>query len=93
MATVTPGMTGAVIDSGAVANTVALRSGRGGSLLNKGAATVYIGWNGVTVAADDTAELNKAYLAANEAVRIPSGADSFTHKTAVGTAKLVFLEA
>jgi hypothetical protein len=93
MADVTPGMTGAVIDSGVVEANVILRTGAGGSIVNKGGATVYIGWNGATVAADTTAQVNKCYMETNDAIRIPSGVSSFNHKTAAATAKLLFVEA
>lgn len=88
-----PGVTGAILDSTIAAEVVTLRPGMGGSLLNKGAATVYLGWNASDVAANTDAAVNKCYLAAGDSVRIPSGVSSFAHKTAAATAKLIFVEA
>ena len=84
--------TGAVIDSGTSVNTVTLTNARRGSLVNKGAASVYISWSNTTVNANTTAENGKCILDAGDAVRIPTGVKSFAHATASGTAKLVFVE-
>lgn len=84
--------TGAVIDASTETNTVTLTGSRRGSLVNKGAATVYLQWSAATVSADAGAGTGKCYLEAGDAVRIPPGVRSFAHATASGTAKLIFVE-
>lgn len=84
--------TGAIIDSGTVQSLVVIESGKKGSIVNKGSATVFINWDAGTVTADTTAANKKAYLEANDSLRVPSNVKRFTHATSVGTAKIIFVE-
>ena len=88
---VIPGV-GAVIDSGTGANTITIRQG-GGTLTNRGAATVYLAWNTTTApAADTAAAVGKCYLAQDQSVPIPVKVTTIVHLTASGSAKLIYTE-
>ena len=82
----------AVLDSSTTTNTVTLSNARRGSLINKGPSTVYLGWSSDTVNANTTAEVGKSYLDSGDSMRLPAGVKNFSHVTASGTAKLLFVE-
>ena len=83
---------GGVVDSSTTQDSIVINSGKGGSLVNKGTATVYIHWLNDTVEANNNAGVNKCFLDSGDAVRIPSRTKKISHKTAAGTAKLIFVE-
>lgn len=82
---------GAVIDSGTVQATFTVNSGVTGSILNNGAATVYINWANGVVEVNTNAGDNKCYLASGDSIRIPSKIKKFSHATSAATAKLIFI--
>jgi uncharacterized cupredoxin-like copper-binding protein len=91
---------GGVVDASNTDNTVTFQNQAGTTALktgvtvwNKGTATVYIKFNSSTVTATNAEEVNKIYLDAGDAVRLPNSVQSFAHKTASGTAKLQLVRA
>ena len=85
-------ITSAVLDSSTTMNTATLANARRGSLINKGPSTVYLGWSCDTVNTNNTAEVGKSYLDSGDSMRIPASVRNFSHATASGTAKLLFVE-
>jgi len=88
------GAMGAILDSSTDDSVVTITDRRvgGGSIVNKGSATVYINWTGGAVTANDTEGTNKCFLEDGDSVRIPKACTSFSHATASGTAKLIYVE-
>ena len=60
-----------------------------GKFINRGSATVYIGWN-KTVSADANAGDDKCYLLSGESVDIPRSVAYASVATASSTAKLIY---
>jgi hypothetical protein len=86
---------GGVIDVTTVDRVIRYKStdnGKRGAILNKGAATVYFGWGTLIAIATDAEGVDKAFIAAGEAIRIPRKCNFFAVKTAAGTAKLIHVE-
>lgn len=92
--TVSPGL-GWILDSSTTTSVVTVtdRRTQGGTITNKGAATVYINWAGIAdVAANTTEGINKCYLDSGDSVRVPKSCTTWSHETASGTAKLLYVE-
>lgn len=62
------------------------------SILNKGAATVYLEWESDTVDANTDEKDRKCWLETGDAVRVPGGATKFAVKTASGSAKILIVQ-
>jgi len=92
--TISPGL-GWILDSSTTTSVVTVtdrRTNVGGTIANKGAATVYINWSGAAVTADTDEGVNKCYLEAGDSCRVPRGCTTWSHETASGTAKLLYIE-
>jgi hypothetical protein len=61
-----------------------------GKFINRGAATVYIGWNKVAVANNDAGD-DKCYLANGESIDIPRSVAFASVITSADTAKLLYV--